>query len=55
MALALALGALRCGQCPTLSMMRSVLRGIVRCMYWPTDWGAMMSSLHCRINEGVVT
>ena len=50
---ALAPGELRCGQWPTFSMTTSSLPGIVRFMYSPTDSGAMMSSLHCRISDGI--
>ena len=47
-----ALGALRWGQWPMLSMTLRVLCGRWRCRYSPTVRGAMMSLLHWMISVG---
>src|SRR5918993_1114288 len=48
-------GALRFGQCPTAFSSTSRLFGRLRCTYSPTHCGAMTSSEHWRISEGMVT
>ena len=53
MAAAIASGALRCGQCPMLSIRRSSLFCSLCCMYAPTATGAITSSEFCRISVRV--